>query len=552
MSEKMNLQAKEGSGLREWLFPLIPLLLLAATLRLVSLFREPLLNPDGIAYILQAKAFYLQQTEQFLTAYPYPTNLALMIAGIYGFVGDWVVAGQLISLFFSLLTIIPFYFLNRIFWSRRTAITIVILYVVSPVFIELSYEIIRGPQFWFFMVLGLWGFCRFLVEEKPSAPLLMITSIAFIMAAWSRIEGLLPLLLAAGWLVLDSHFRKSRYLAAYFLPFFLILLFSGCLALSHSSSSIDLLEVLSQGFGDRLLGAINRFQWLRDSLLSLENDPPLGVAPYFFDETRDMLWFLALGVSGHSLVKTFGIIFFPITIFGFIKDRNSQPKESFQRRSKLFLKLLILGGAIIIYLQILLNWSTSERFVALIYFPALLFSGYGFNKLFYSWQKRHPNSSPATYLWLCLLLLILALPSILKSSSRSRAIAFKEIGQTLASMHSENQEIRLCSTSKKVLFTHFYAHLNKPIISSPWEQCGIIKVTELEMSSLLDLKYDYLILSDRDGGRRRFLDLIEKRTDSGVSVVLEKSTEKYGKLTLFALRPHKEDRRRSEPAEEVK
>ena len=108
MPEKTNLLTNQGSGLREWLFPLSPLLLLAATLRLVSLFREPLLNPDGIAYILQAKAFYLQQTEQFLAAYPYPTNLALMIAGIYGFVGDWIVAGQFISLFFSLLTIIPF------------------------------------------------------------------------------------------------------------------------------------------------------------------------------------------------------------------------------------------------------------------------------------------------------------------------------------------------------------------------------------------------------------------------------------------------------------
>ena len=69
--------------LREHLIPLSLLLLLALSLRLVSFYNEPLINPDGIAYILQAKAFYLHQTEQFLSVYPYPTNLALMIAALY-------------------------------------------------------------------------------------------------------------------------------------------------------------------------------------------------------------------------------------------------------------------------------------------------------------------------------------------------------------------------------------------------------------------------------------------------------------------------------------
>ena len=551
MPDKMNLPANEGSGMREHLVPLSLLLLLAAALRLASWFNEPLLNPDGIAYILQAKAFYLHQTEPFLTAYPYPTNLALMIAGIYRLVGDWILAGQLISILFSLLTIIPFYFLNRIFWPRRTAITIVILYVISPVFVELAHEIIRGPQFWFFLVFGLWGFCRFLEMKSPSPLLLMITSTAFIMAAWSRIEGLLPLLLAAGWLLFDSDFRKRGYLAAYFLPFFLILIFSGGLALSQKSLPINLLEILSQGFGDRLQASINRFQWLRNSLLNLEANPPLGVVPYFFDKTRDLLWFLALGVTGHSLIKTFGIIFFPITLFGLIKNRSSHSEESSQRHAKLFLKLFILGGAIIIYLQILLNWSSSERFVALIYFPALIFSGYGFNKLFSGWHKRYPNSSPAAYLWLCLLLLAFALPSILKSSHLSRALAFKEIGQSLAERHTVNQEIRLCSTSKKALFTHFYAHLDQPMVSSPWEQCDIIKVNDLEISSIIGAKYDFLLLCDRDGGRRKFLAMVEKRPDLDVAVILEKNTEKYGRLTLFALQPRK-DVPRPDPAGEKK
>lgn len=536
MPEKTNSPTNKDSGKREWLIHLGLLLLLAAALRLISCFRTPLINPDAIAYILQAKAFYLQQTEQYFTAYPYPTNLALMITGIYHVVADWVIAGQVISLFFSLLTIIPLYFLNRVFWPHRTAIAIVFLYAVSPVFVELGHKIIRGPQFWFFMVLGLWGFSRFLKMKKPPCYLLIITSMAFLMAAWSRIEGLLPLILGAGWLLFDSHNRKSRYLAAYFLPLLLILIFSGGLMTlsSHNSSTINLLEVLSQGFSERLLAAINRFQSLRNALHNLESKPPFGVAPYFFDEARDLLWFLALGATNHSLIETFGILFFPFTIFGLIKGRTSPPKTgSTQRRSMIFLLLLILSGTTIIYIQILLNWYSSERFVALIYFPTLVFSGYGFNKLFSVWQNRPSNSKAVNYFGLCLIVLVFALPSILKSSKGNRAFPFKEVGLTLAKMHPENREIKLCSTSKKVLFTHFYAHLNKNIVSPPWQHCTILNVSELKLDSILAANYDYLLLSDRDGGRQRWLEIMG---EADFSVLLEKSNEKYGRIALFGRR----------------
>jgi len=537
MPEKINLSANVGSGKREWFFHLGLLLLFATLLRVISCYNAPVVNSDGIAYLLQAKAFYLQLSEQYFTSYPYPTNLALMIYGIYHFVADWVVAGQLISLFFSLLTIIPFYFLNRVFWSHKTAIAIVFLYVVSPVFVELGHEIIRGPQFWFFMVLGLWGFCCFLEREKPSSYLLVISSTAFFLAAWSRIEGLLPLFLSAAWLLFDVRCRKGRYLATYFFPFLLILIFSGGVILScHNSLSINLFEVLFRGFSERLLASVNRFQELRIALLNLESSPPAGVGPYFFDEAHNLLWFLALGVAGQSLIKTFGILFFPFTIFGLTKERVFFLKiGSTKRRSFIFLVFLILSGAVLIYIQILLNWCSSERFVALIYFPTLIFSGYGFNKLFSVWKNKRYNSNRVNYIGVCLVIIVFTIPSILNSGGGSRTLPFKKIGLILAKMNPGNQEIRLCSTSKKVLFTHFYAHLDKPLVSSPWQRCTILNVNELD-STILEANYDYLLFFDRDGGRRKFLDIVKKTGNDEVVVILEKRTKRYGLLTLFSLR----------------
>ncbi len=513
---------------------LVALLLLGVALRVISWVHEPYLNPDGIAYILQAKALYLQQFESYLAVYPFPTNLSLMIAGVYKFTGDWIVSGQFISFFFSLLTIIPLYFLNRIFWGLKTSAIIVTFYVASPLFIELSHEIIRGPQFWFFLCLGLWAFCRFLLQECPSGRLLFIASCAFILAAWSRIEGLLPLFLGIIWIFADTRCRRPRFLATYLLPFFIILIYS-----AFSVSHIDLMQALFEGFNERLLAAINRFQWLRAALLNLEAKPPLGVVPGFFNEARDLIWLLALGVTNHCLIKTFGIIFFPLTIFGLCKNPNLQPLFNPKKRALLFLIVLLLTGLSIIYLQILMNWSSSERFVALIYFPGLIFAGFGLERLLELWSRRKPKTQPTAYLWLCLIVVLLTLPSLFKSSNRIHTQFFKEFGQYLAASPATKPDLHLCGTSRRVIFTHFFAQLDKPIVASPWQQCDIIDASELSPDFYNKADYDFLIFSDHDGGRQRWLELMKDKTEPEFSVLLEKSNKKYGNIALFGRRQKK-------------
>ncbi len=538
MPKELNRSVRDPLSLSGPLISLGLLILLALVLRLISLSREPLINPDGIVYILQAKAFYLQQADQFLKAYPYPTNLSLMIAGLFHLTGDWVLSGQLISLFFSLLTIIPLYLFNRVFWPRRTAIMVVALYVVSPVFVGLSHQIIRGPQFWFFLVVGLWGFCDFIERDDPPPYQLSLVAIAFILAAWSRIEGLLPFFIAGGWLMLDSRLRRFRYIAAYLLPVFLLLLIAGGLLLSHRSVPFDPLKILTHGVSGRLLDSIERFQWLRDALADLGNNPPPGIVPDFFDEARLFLWLLALGVTGHSIHKTFGNIFFLITFFGWLRVGSENTEKRRLIGSEKFLIVLIAFGIVFICLQIFLNWSSSTRFVALIYFPLLVFSGSGFNKLFFYWHRFRPGSSPALVTVLfCLVLVACASPSILKRSHLSQAVVFKEIGQELNRRHTPNRELDLCGTSNKISYSHFYATVYDPGLSLSAEHCNIIKVDQLKPGLLQDGGYDYLLLYDRDGGRQRFLQLLDKESKSKIVAVIEKKTKKYGTVSLFARRP---------------
>jgi hypothetical protein len=518
---------------RELLIPLGPLLGLALLLRLIPFLREPLINPDGITYILQAKALYLHETKKVLEFYAYPTNLAYLISGVFHLIGDWVLSARLVSLFFSLATTIPLYFLSRLFWARATAITITAFYVVSPLFVELSVNIIRGPEFWFFLCLGLFCFCRFLKTGQLNRRLLCFTAISFLLAGWGRIEGILPLFLAGSWLLLHRKSRKLSNIIAYFLP--LIIITCGFISIMNS----DIIHALPHGFTYRVVDSINRFQWLRNALTALQKSPPLGAVPYFFSEVKQFLWLLGLGVSANSILKTFGGIFFLITAFGFAKSTTRYPAPAARQPALIFLILLILSGGVIIYIQILLNWCDCERFVALIYFPGLIFAGYGCNQILNRIGGSLPGPHPQVYL--LIFLLLISLPKTFNRSHLSHSAVFKEAGEILKNHQPQAAEINLGATSDKIIFTHFYACLDQPKTLNPWSNCTVLKVSELTPEAIINSGYDYLILTERDGGRRHFMKLLTQAVQTEkdinrISIIWEKSTEKYGKVSLFAIK----------------
>ncbi len=518
---------------RELLIPLGPLLGLALLLRLVPLFREPLINPDGITYILQAKALYLHETKKVLEFYAYPTNLAYLISGVFHLIGDWVLSARLISLFFSLATTVPLYFLNRLFWNRATAVTITAFYVVSPLFVELSVNIIRGPEFWFLLCLGFFCFCRFLKNGQVNWRLLCFTAISFLLASWSRIEGILPLLITGGWLLLNHKSRKFSNIIAYFLP--LILITCGFMSLMN----LDMIHALPHGITYRAVDSINRFQWLRNALTTLHNSPPPGTVPYFFSEVKQFLWLLGLGISANSILKTFGVLFFLITIFGFAKTKTKYSTPTNCQPALTFLILMILSSGVIIYIQILLNWCDCERFVAMIYFPGLIFAGYGCNQILNRIEHSLPGTCPQIFL--ILFLLLISLPKTLNRSHLSRSAVFKEAGEILKNRRPPETQIKLGATSDKIFFTHFYASLDLPSTRNPWSNCKVLKTSDLTLETVINSGFNYLVLTDRDGGRQYFLGLLAKADQSGnelnkISLIWEKSTEKYGIVSLFAIK----------------
>ena len=97
--------------------------LLALIVRLVALKQNYVIAHDGTLYIKMAKLFAAGQYQyEIFSAGAYYAFFPLLIFAFHKVLGDWFLAGQLISLCFGSLTIIPLYLLARRLFDEQIAL----------------------------------------------------------------------------------------------------------------------------------------------------------------------------------------------------------------------------------------------------------------------------------------------------------------------------------------------------------------------------------------------------------------------------------------------
>ncbi|MBA7662508.1 hypothetical protein ES703_70537 [subsurface metagenome] len=65
-------------------------------------------------------------------------------------------AAKSVSLIFGTMTLVPLYFLLKRFFDESIGLLVLLIFALIPVFIDRSVDVVRGPIFWFFSVLGLY------------------------------------------------------------------------------------------------------------------------------------------------------------------------------------------------------------------------------------------------------------------------------------------------------------------------------------------------------------------------------------------------------------
>ena len=125
---------------------LIGLLALALVSRYVLWQRMLVVSKDSIDFVNIARSFAAGDVTTMLGHYQHPLYPFLMVL-CNTLVGDWILAGQVVSLGMSVLALIPFYLLVRRLFGPRDAVAATLLMMFLPRAATLSADILTESTY---------------------------------------------------------------------------------------------------------------------------------------------------------------------------------------------------------------------------------------------------------------------------------------------------------------------------------------------------------------------------------------------------------------------
>ncbi|NIM98592.1 MAG: hypothetical protein GTO24_11085 [candidate division Zixibacteria bacterium] len=182
---------------------------LSLGVRLYMVFHTYVITNDGTLYIKLAKLISKGAVTEALSLW-LPNLYPLALAFFQRVFFDWELSGQMVSTVFGSLAIIPFYFLVRSLFSRDVALVASILFAFHPYAVRFSAEVIRGPTFWFLLMMTLWVGWEAIGRKRLW--LFVVSGIFGSLSFLVRPEGIFVLPLLAAWTILaDVRTLRATY-----------------------------------------------------------------------------------------------------------------------------------------------------------------------------------------------------------------------------------------------------------------------------------------------------------------------------------------------------
>ncbi|MCX7982845.1 MAG: glycosyltransferase family 39 protein, partial [Syntrophales bacterium] len=384
-----------------------------------------------------------------------------MAALFYPIFQDWIWAMRAVSILFGSLTIIPLYFLGRLFFYRPIAFITTFVYAVLHVFVSASVDVIRDPAAWFFITMGLFTCALSLKRDKKI--LLCVSGIFFILATWNRFESIFFSVISLAFLVLCQKEEKGRKVIAFLAPLLTIIAaFTIYYLISQKMPNLYRLNDIV----DRAKELPQNYQTIRNELTRLSLHPPPGWErfPGFFQQSRTLLWFTALGLVIQRTAEAFNYFFFFILLIGFFSWCYKWQKD----RLTYWLASMAGVNLILIYLSVLRDWALEPRWISLLALPAFIFVGYGFNSLLARMEKRLPRWERKHIFFLIFVLsMAVTLPREIKLHDPDKTV-FLEIGKTIALREEKRRDpINISSIGASGRLITLYSNLHIPVPSCP-------------------------------------------------------------------------------------
>ncbi|AOY58133.1 uncharacterized protein Dmul_13580 [Desulfococcus multivorans] len=451
---------------------------------------DPLISSDGFLYVQQARALYFRDFDQLLSCYDNVSCYPVFVAAAFSLFGEWVIAGQMTSLFFGTLSLLPLYWILRRFFVEPTASITLLIFALLPVFVWLSRDVLRDPTYWCFSLFGLYFFLRHIEHRRPMG--LFISSICFLMGAWARIEGCLFILASACYLIFSCRPEKWRDLFIFFSPYIVA---AAAGILYSQVAGIETMDVLKP---ERLLTRpgefLSKYREIRDHLTALVRENPTPISPYFFDWVRHLVWFLPFAILMVQITETLFYLFFIILISGIVVWRH----EILRDRRLIFLAALSIAALMVLYMQIVYNWSMTDRFIALFLFPAFVFLGAGVSCSASALSTYFKLTPKKAHILMCVIVLAVFVPKILRANYDTEKLIFSEIGEFIAQKEKNQRVVSVAGNFKELRAVHFYANRNYP--GAPCFEDGISILKQSDRASLvfvLSHGFDYFVWNEK-------------------------------------------------------
>lgn len=104
---------------------------LAVLVRLFLLWRYYCISSDGVVYLRAAGDFYGGQISDGLASV-YPPGYPLLVAALYPLIGEWELAGQIVSLLFGIAILFPLFAIFALTFNEKIALIGTALVAISP------------------------------------------------------------------------------------------------------------------------------------------------------------------------------------------------------------------------------------------------------------------------------------------------------------------------------------------------------------------------------------------------------------------------------------
>ena len=424
---------------------------LALALRLFAWQHTGVINTDGAIYINQARAIYygLWDSVNTCSTARFPTITTLCIAAAYPILGNWVAAGTFVSLLFGTLTLVPLYLLARRFFDKDISAVIVLVYALNPTLVDGSIDIVRDSTAWFFLTLGLYLFTK---DKKQSNLYLMMSSISFIIAAWTRVEFFIFVACSPIYILMDGKEKPLRRAFVFLLPPIVIFFTAivGSMLLFHPERV------------NRAFAFLSQYHEIRAQLAELATHPTSGIPTEFFDKTRDILWFVGLGIIFQNTLEAY---YYPFFLF-YIMGLGALGQRIRGDVRVLYFCLLAPAAFLLLYCYLFVYWLMENRWLSIALFPSFIFLGFGLERLISLLQSKFTMKRGVALLLICLLILAFGLPKNLKPREEDKII-FKTVGETIAALEGNAKRIEILTVGGSQRWIWFYANLYFPCAPCP-------------------------------------------------------------------------------------